>query len=215
MTAFWIPEQEWEGQDAYVIGGGSSLTDFDWDLIRGKNTVGCNSAFILGASVVKILLFADEVWWKKIGHKGTEDFGGRVVSISARMARRPPDCSWLHIMHHHSKAEFSAKAPGLAWAGNTGCAAINLALQLGAKRVFLLGFDMKLGPQGQANWHIERYEGPKAAVYPRFIREFGRIIGSFKRVFPDREVWNVNDSSELKCFPTMSMVEHFRAKVAV
>jgi hypothetical protein len=209
VTQFWAPEPEWDGQDAYVVGGGSSLSNFDWSLICGKNTIGCNAAFSLGAHIIKIVLFADEVWWKKVGHKGTEDYGGRVVACSPRMNRQKIGCPWLQFMHRHSVAEFSAKGPALGWAGNTGFAAINLALILGAKRVFLLGFDMKLGPTGRANFHDLGYEPPKAQVYQRFLRDISRLSGSLGRVFPGREVWNVNDSSELKSFPTMTMEEHF------
>jgi hypothetical protein len=37
--------------------------------------------------------------------------------------------------------------------GNSGYQCINLAYLWGAKKIVLLGFDMKRGPQGQSHWH--------------------------------------------------------------
>lgn len=37
--------------------------------------------------------------------------------------------------------------------GNSGFQAINLAYLFGARRILLIGFDMKLGPKGEKHWH--------------------------------------------------------------
>lgn len=202
----WDPSSEWEGEDAYIVGGGPSLAHFNWGLIRGKNTIGCNSAYILGVDIVKIVIFADYLWWKKIGEKGTEKYGGRVVGCSDRL--KTETCPWLLTMDRHPTAVLSSGRT-LSYAGNTGSLALNLALILGARRVFLLGFDMKLGAEKKPNWHTLRYEGSSPEVYHRFVNEFRWVADSFPKVFPGREIWNVTDDSDLPYFPKVSPAVHF------
>jgi len=43
--------------------------------------------------------------------------------------------------------------PGHLWGNNSGRVALNLAYQLAPKRVFMLGFDFKLGPNGEKHWY--------------------------------------------------------------
>jgi hypothetical protein len=56
------------------------------------------------------------------------------------------------------RCDISADAPlshTVGWlnGGNSGICALNLALQGKPKRVFMLGFDMQRGPQGQHHWY--------------------------------------------------------------
>lgn len=209
----WDPNPIWEGEDAYIVGGGPSLHDFNWDLIRGKNTIGCNSAFVLGADIIKIVLFADVVWWLKIGKKGTEEFGGRVVGCMSKGHNAKEDCPWLLTMDRNSVR--SVGKTDLCLAGNTGAMAINLALILGARRIFLLGFDMKLGKEKQANWHDQRYEPPNPQVYPRFVSSFAWFSKSIPKVFPGCEVFNVTEDSNLDAFPKVPLAEHFSPRAEI
>ncbi len=205
----WNPEQMWKGQDAYIIGGGPSLKTFDWELIRERNTIGCNSAFSIGHEFCKITIFGDFEWWDRIGRKGTEEYGGIVVGSSPRL--HSTKCPWLRTMPRAETQGLSTTA--LCWAGNTGALAINLALILGAQRVFLLGFDMKLSPKGKANWHDLRYEPDDLGnVYGRFNLQLEKqVCRSLPKVFPGREIFNVNDHSHMNCFPEIGVVEHFES----
>lgn len=202
----WDPRPEWEGEDAYIVGGGPSLRDFDWGLLRGKNTIGCNSAFLLGVDVVKILVFADWLWWDRIGRRGTEVYGGRVVGCSDKRLEGET-CPWLLTM---DRKEFGLGRDCLGFNGNTGSLAINLALILGARRVFLLGFDMKLAEDtAQPNWHELRHQKGEASVYKRFLSLFKYVERELPIFFPGREVINLNEGSMLECFPKADRDSHF------
>lgn len=204
----WSPQPEWNGQDAYIVGGGRSLEHFDWELLRGKHTIGCNSAFILGASIIQITIFADILWWDKIGKKGTETYGGRVVACSPRAIEdlRP----WLLTMDRYNGQGLGTR--DLGYNGNTGSLALNLALILGARRVYLLGFDMFMR-DAKPNWHDVRYEKGVHSVYPGFVREFAHVARDLQVKFPGREVWNVTDESNLPYFPRVTPAEHFGCPV--
>lgn len=205
----WEPGRIWEGEDVYVIGGGSSLHTFDWNLLRGCNTIGCNSAFILGA-VVSICIFADVGWWDRIGCKRLAEFGGLVVASNPSFDEidLPP---WVLVMDREDVHE-GLYTDRLGFNGNTGALAINLALRLGAKRVFLLGFDMRLGTAGQANWHDVRYEKANPEVYTVFSERLGSVARDVPKKFPGCEVVNVSDVSELTVFRKESIAEHFTRK---
>jgi len=213
---WWDPSPIWKGDDAYIIGGGDSLHRFDWDLIKGENTIGCNGAYRHGAHICRIVMFGDILWWDKIGRHKLPEYGGMVVSV-CRKLKPGPDQNWVLRLKHHDRREL-ATSGAITWYGNTGAAALHLALILGARRVFLLGFDMKLGGsqdptrRDKANYHDERYEDSKAEVYPRFMRQFADLESSRKVMFPDREIWNVSDVSELNVFPKIGLRDHFEGK---
>lgn len=208
----WNPNPNaWQGEDSYVIGGGDSLREFGWDSIRGTHTIGCNSAFVLGAELVEILVFGDRMWWERIGKTHLPKFGGVVVGCTSQQIKDAPD--WLLTMERYERRGLAPAGSGkLGWCGNTGALAINLALSLGAQRVFLLGFDMALGSNGKANWHDLRYEASRPEPYPRFCSEMTHLARSLPRVFPGREVWNVTNGSQLRSFPKVSLEEHFAGR---
>lgn len=206
---YWEPSQLWKGEDAYVVGGGPSLSTFDWELLRGRNVVGCNSAFILGAGVVGITVFADADWWHNIGKDMLSQYAGIAVACCPILEDARDLPKWLLFM---PRQDDGLSHEALGFNGNTGSLAINLALRLGARRVFLLGFDMALGPEGQANWHDVRWEPAKAESYPNFMHRFRAVSYYLPRVFPGCEVVNVSNVSKMDLFPRQTLEEHFGTK---
>jgi hypothetical protein len=210
----------WAGQDVYVIGGGPSLSSFDWDLVREKNTIGCNSAYALGSHVVDALIFGDYEWWDRIGRKGTEAYGGPVFGCHQKL--KAETASWLIKLQRRGRPNGCAgpDEEGLCWNGNTGSLAINLALKRGARRVFLLGFDMQVGEPGsdragKPNFHDLRYTEGGQEVYSRFKNTFARnFLPEWKKRYPDTEIFNVTDCSTMDTFPRVSLAEHFKIKEA-
>lgn len=199
----WIPECEWEGQDAYVIGGGPSLHNFDWNLLRGKNTIGCNDAYKLGEEICKVCIFGDTNFWR-VYHEGLATFKNPVVTSNQSFLSK--DLPWLKVMDRKARG---MSRTGLGWNTNTGASGLNLALLYGAKRVFLLGFDMTMR-DGKTNWHDEIVTKPNPKVYDKFLRAFEYVARDASLLFPDREIFNLTDSSRLDVFPKVSLAVHFR-----
>jgi len=192
---YWLPQQWWAGQDAVIIGGGDSLRTFDWKRLHPFLTVGCNNAFELGPSVCTVCVFGDLKWFNF--HKGKlEQFPNPVITNQPYLYEKGPD--WLLTVPRH-KQGLSREV--LTWGGNTGSIGLSLALLLGARRVFLLGFDMKLGKEGKANWHDANIGKPNGASYLRFGDAFKRMAADLPAVFPGREVINLGPDSALECFP--------------
>jgi hypothetical protein len=78
-----------------------------------------------------------------------------------------------------------------------------LALITGARNIYLLGFDMKLGKNDEPNWH-DAYDGKELVratevQYSRYRDEIGKCVWEDK--FPGQGIINLNLDSALDCFP--------------
>lgn len=224
---FWSPSPIWCGADAYVVGGGLSLRTFDWEQLRGKHVVGCNSAALVpeSAALCEANVFGDFGWWENLGKEGgrvkgdegqeivvppLSSFGGLAVACCPRLLeRRDPVPSWLLLMRRSNESGLATGGDALAWNGNTGSLAINLALLLGARRVFLLGFDFK-APKDRPNWHTVRYQGSDPSIYKDiFAPQMKSIARDLPLKFPGAEIVNVTDDSALDVFPKQTLAAHF------
>ncbi len=188
----WTPTPEWKDQDVYIIGGGPSLKGFDWALLRDEYTIGCNTAFTLGEKVCKVCLFCDNRWWNAFK---TELASYKGTVFSAMPGYHPSGVPWVWGLKRYPQG---LHVDGVGWNGNVGAAAINLALLLGAKRVLLLGFDMKRIAD-RPNWH-DRVICPAATeprIYRGFVSDFRFVRRDWKAKFPDREIINVTNDSGL------------------
>lgn len=207
MVEEWLPDPIWAGEPCYVIGGGPSLEGFDWDCLRGRNVVGCNAAFYMGASLVPIMVFGDAQFLKqhRTGLDQYAEEGGWVVTCSHNLKRFPPP-GYLKQMRKQIKG---LAADGLGWNRNTGSAAVNLALLLGATTVYLLGYDMQLSGDGRKNFHNAYSDTPNPQAYERFLRGFDCVVRDLKQLFPGQRVVNLEDgTSLLEAFPKESLRDH-------
>ena len=192
----WTPTREWEGQDAYLIGGGPSLTGFDFSRLAGSNVIGCNDAFHLGAEIVTFCIFGDPSWWQKVKWE-LEKFEGRVVTNAPTIL--PYKVPGLLKMLRERDGIHSGST--LGWNYSTGAAAINLATSLGAHRIFLLGYD--LGNAGsKSHWHAHNGKVTQDYAFKRFMRGFDMV----KQHLPEGvEVLNVTDgTTKLEAFPKIN-----------
>ena len=212
----WKPEPIWKGQDAFIIGGGTSLRRFNWDLLIGERTIGCNQAFRLGEEICDIAIFGDfkfivdprDKQPRVCNYEPMSRFKNPVVTNDAKArVRKEPWILWMPREHHglHKHA--------LGWNGNTGAAAINLALILGAVNVYLLGFDMHLDGDGKPNWHKEPLiDKPKQELYSRMITAFAHVCKDLRDKFPGCQIVNVTDDSNLNMFPKVSVEDFWRRR---
>ena len=204
----WTPHPVWEGEDVFIIGGGSSLRNFDWSLLKTELTIGCNDAYRLGADICTVCLFGDIKWYRE-HHDQLSVWEGTAFSCVPHLLDKSPNWLWTLCRR---KSGLHTDAVG--WNDNTGASAINLALLMGAYRVFLLGFDMKEGPADDPNWHDERVEKHIKGLYAsKFLKHFPRIKADLHSKFPGREIHNINDDSALQEFPIIGVDEFWSQRV--
>ena len=208
-TADWLHSEPWYEQDAYIVGGGSSLKDFDWSLLEKLNTIGCNDAYKLGQKVCKICMFGDLSWWRHHCEKMEIYKGIVVTNVGAIDGEYPP---WVNQFDRLSHGLCKLDENRLGWNGNTGAAALNLALVLGAKNIYLLGFDMGIIDK-ETNWHNEIIH-PKAVLpssYEIFRYRWSDVVKDL-HIFPNRNVFNVNNTSILAGTTTINVEEFWKGK---
>lgn len=215
----WTPQAIWEGKDAFVLGGGPSLRGFDWSRLYKERVVGCNQAFRLGPQVCDYVVFCDRKFIltdqgkPRLGfYDGLAKFPNPVVTTDSMLKHRSEP--WLKYMPrrpdglHHDALGFNC---------STGWSAVNLAFLLGATTVYLLGFDMQLGVNGESNYHGDLIDTPDGNVYVRMLKYSHRVNEDLPKRFPGRQVFNVFDvaskASKLDTFPIIDACTFWSARV--
>jgi len=198
----WKPETIWKDEDVFIIGGGASLKNFDFNLLKSKHTIGCNTAFRLGVEICKICFFGDMKWFKKYKDE-LANYQGTVITNCLQLYNSK--IPWLYYVKREAKGLHTDK---IGWNGNSGASAINLALLLGAKTVYLLGFDMCLSG-GRANWYENPFDKPNEAIYRLFLKRFKDVAKDLDVKFPDRQIINITKNSALDMFPKVDLDEFF------
>lgn len=208
MRKFWIPDPIWQEEPCYIIGGGASLEHFDWNVLRGRNVLGCNAAFYLGVEIVPIIVFGDGLFLRqhKSGLDNYANQGGIVITNSNLVGRfAPPE-----YVKQMKKVNSGLAVDALGWNNNTGASAINLALLFGADPIYLLGYDMQLSPGKKANFHNAYNNSPNIKAYKRFLHGMADVARDMRNIFPGYSVINLEDgTSALEFFPKESLHKHF------
>lgn len=191
----------------YILGGGPSLCGFDFEQLRGRNVIGCNSAFLpLGVGIVPITFFSDKKWHDTF-HKPIAQYvaaGGEVFTQCEALVAYS-DYPYLKILKRRPRGLHN---DAIGFNGNSGCSAVNLALILGAQRVLLLGFDCRPPAiNGRSHWHDCRIEAPKAEVYRNFMKGWADISVQLPKSYPGCEIINLGPDSEIPFFPKREFKE--------
>ena len=201
----WKPEPIWKGEEAFVIGGGTSLRGFDWSSLKDENTIGCNNAFRLGPDICDVCVFVDRKFifsgpnqLRKGYYDELAKFPNPVVTNDTQLKTRPEP--WIKWMPRRPKG---LHLDALGFNANCGATAINLALLFGAKTIYLLGIDMHLDKDGHPNWHAHQIDKPSKEVYERMLATFGHVSKDLAVKFPGCKVFNVNKNSNLMVFPKL------------
>jgi len=222
----------WEGGDAWIIGGGPSIPKLFgvpeqvindvlngrqpvsayspyMESIHSKHTIGINTAFLLG-DWVDFVFFGDSKFFLKFRPQ-LEKFRGISVSCSQVALKY----NWVKYLDKDKKKRkgISTNPEQVSWNGNSGCAAISMAYNMGAKRIFLLGFDMKLDDKNSQHWHslykktltTKNPVGRKNLPFSRHLTAFSFIAQDMKRL--GIEIYNVCPESAIKELPKVNLNE--------
>lgn len=164
---------------------GPSLTQADVDACRGKATViAVNNAHEL-APWADVLYSSDRYWFNY--HRGVPAFSGRRATIEYSPGRRATELlkfdQEMAFYRHTGHQGVETDPDGLrTCACNSGGAAVNLALHLGARRIALLGYDMG-ATQGKRHFFGDHPPGlSNTHNYPSWRRAFDTMRTDFDRL---------------------------------
>lgn len=203
---YWEPDPIWQGEDVYIIGGGPSLKKFEhWDVLLEKNTIGCNTAYVLGSNICNFVFFLDKSFWDKNKEQLAKYQGPVVSNLSNFAIHKPP--KWVKVMRRIPRGLGTGDT--IASNFSSGACAVNLAITLGAANVYLLGIDVK-SIDGDVNWHDESTNKPSKRGYLKFIEGFQLLADAVREQKLHVKIINVNNDSNLRVFPTECVEDHFK-----
>jgi len=187
----WI--DRWKGKTVACIASGPSLTEDDCELVHraALPTIVTNTTFRM-CPWADVLFGFDTAWWREYRKEVEESFKGERLTFS------PAGPSYgVQTLHGQD-----------AWCrpfGNSGTAAISLAIAGGAGRVILLGYDcQKTG--GKTHWHGDHpAKLGNARSMPNWPKKF-EALAKFAATKETR-VLNCSRETALRCFPRAVLSE--------
>jgi len=223
MPAWQVPNF-WQGETCWIIGGGHSVPrQFDvpeniihsvmnnelplsayspyLSQLHGQRIIGINNAYSMG-EWIDIVFFGDCPWYT-IHRSALATFPGLKVSCCPRFVNKKKE-NFVKGLKKNPDRRFgiTQNKTKVSWNGNSGSAAINLAVHLGVKKIILLGFDMCPGEDG--NTHFHSFHGKtKKATLARHLRGFPQIAKDAKEL--GIEIINASPDSAIKEFLKVSV----------
>jgi len=192
-----VPQDLIHGENVFVIGGGPSLRNFDPVVLEGRSVIVTNEAFQMFPDA-QALVFVDIGWWQNRKDEVLSTFKGTIIGRGPYSTMYRQD---RIINVAFRSGDFWSEDPRQLGGRNSGLAAMNAAVLMGAKRVFLLGFDMK--PIGDRNNYHNLHPTSQGRNLHRYINIFlPEMIKASKRIETlGHVVINCTPDSALDCFP--------------
>ncbi len=166
------------------------------DFCRDFYVIAINNAIRL-APWAPMLLGGDLKWWNWNG--GCEWYEGRKVSASRQACKKYTD---LEFLEPTGLTGFEPSWGKVRTGGNSGYVAIQLAAQLGYKKILLLGYDFQPTAQGQHHWH-EPHQSNAHPNYGLCLPRFDTLLPGLREM--GVEVINCSSHSALRSFPCQDL----------
>lgn len=203
-----LPRKKWI--DASVCIVAASGPSFTPEVARrcalsSAPLIAVNDAFKL-LPTADVLYACDSNWWST--HPETKQFQGERWSSHSEPYDDKLDAAAACDLHlvagAHSASGFSFRSSRIHYGENSGYQAINLAILFGAKRIVLVGFDMRrVGGKGHFfGEHPYGLVTTQDYGFLRFIRVFEQAA---IRLPVDLKIINCTPDSALRCFPMSTL----------
>lgn len=193
------------GQDIFIVGGGYSVRDINLDYLHDKVTIAINDSY-------KILPNATALFWCDSSWAGKHHDGLKEHQCDLRFHPRtyaqthikndisgPSGCTILHRTGEYGYDPNIDNVVG----NNGGTQSINFAVNLGAKRIYLIGFDMRDDPlkRGKTHWHDNHEVVIRHDTYSRlFIPSMEALDKEIRKRRIKVEIINCSRTSAITCF---------------
>lgn len=195
---------QWTGETVVCIATGPSLTAEDVNVCRGRaRVIAINDAHRL-APWADVLYSSDRRWWEF--YKGVPGFAGLKYSIGSAPGKKNGfhERLGIRVLRNTGYHGLELEPGGLRNGKNSGYAAINLAVQFGATRILLLGYNMG-HHQNKAHFFGSHPQGLNQNVnlYPSFLKAFDTLPAPL--LAAGIEVINCSRESALNAFARMPL----------
>lgn len=197
-----------KGHVVSVVAGGWSVSRVDHCKIPGDIIAINDSALLLDLPQYRIeAVSMDRLWvehrWPELKrrkmHCHLRQAAVKNIALEELHAARPR-CN-VFVCNHES-VEFTGMTNVLNGTNSAVCG-LALAYAIAPEVLYLFGFDMCKGPNGEAHWYPDypwqQGGGTSPGKFNAWAMEFNKIAQQFKSL--GTEVINVTDRSLLNCFP--------------
>lgn len=197
--------RRWPGEAFVCIASGPSLTREDVDAVRGRARVIVVNRSIEMAPWADVWYGADAKFWKW-AHRGEGNWGavkqiadsyaGLKFTVTVESTKWPG----VTLLGKGTSHGLSLDPMKICLGGNGGYQALNIAVLMGASRVLLLGYDMRVGAKGKQHWHAD-HPMTMRSPYQTFQRAYPTLVEPLKKA--GVEVINCSRDTAITCFPRM------------
>ena len=185
-----------------VVSGGWSVKGDAWDLSEIPGFIIAVNDAALYLPRVNAVVSMDRLWtenrWEWMCEARYESHI-RVAALKNVLGR---DLSWLHPFQcDYTRFEFSTEQHVLNGT-NSGLCAFNAAFKLMPDQLFLYGFDMRLGPNGEQHWYPDYSWKSGHSTKPGKLKEWASEFHVAARQCKEAgiKVWNMSTRSLITDF---------------
>lgn len=194
----WFPD--WSGETCVIVASGPTAKDAPLEMALGRaKFIAINTSWQL-CPWADILFACDVAWWNHA--HGCPDFEGMKITIDRNASRKYED---IHLVECRKADDRIVLKPlgTVGWGGNSGFHCLNLAVQFGARKIILIGYDMTVA--NGLHWHgahPSNMNNPKQGNVDRWRRA---VDAAAKVIEPmGIRVINCSPVSRLENYPKMS-----------
>jgi hypothetical protein len=187
----------------YLVGGGSSLKNFDWNFLKDKNHIAINAAYNFCPN-------ATALYWADTPHFDNKNLSN--LQKHNTQLRFTTTKNWLEcfskernlsiaggvLLHRQIEKDFTPNLHEIC-GNNSGAQCINFAINLGVSNIILLGYDMG-GEHFHDFYDFRNYIPPDEHVYRSFSDSIIKMLPYIKQ--SNIPVVHGTKGSRLTCFPT-------------
>lgn len=195
---------DWTGQTVAIVASGPSITKADVQSLRGRCPVIAIKENYDLCQWADVVYGCDFAWWRN--RQGLKECKALKIA-GTQLARQLADDIVIATVRPVEDSLIFAPLLTLGAGGNSGFQAVNLAVQLGARRLLLLGFDMS--DRSGVHWYGRNSGMGRSNPSEGNFRRWRAAFVKAAPVLQQRgvEVINAAPFSALTCFPRMPLVQ--------
>jgi len=174
VNPFGVVPKAWPGSTVVCIAAGPSLTAADVDYCRGRSRVIAVNKSVILAPWADAFYASDGRMWDWEADRLAQ-FPGLKFSLERTKTSQAAGCI---LLKNAGIWGLSLDPERICNGRNSGYAAINVAVLLGARRIILLGYDLQAGPDGRTHWHGDHPHGagPTELIFRSWRAAFGTLV---------------------------------------
>jgi hypothetical protein len=201
----------------FILGGGPSLRGLDFSTIQDHYTLGINKAFLYYPVSACFAMDYKFYRWLHTSPEYNKDgavlaehwqrFSGEkylILNSEEQLVDHADDPSYHLIKRLEQPALSYSLTDGIYTGNNSGVGGLTLAIALGFREIYLLGYDMKVDHDNhQSHWH-DGYPPPMGFnEVDHYVKTFSDSFAELAKLIHQAgiKVINLNPDSALPYFP--------------